>query len=76
MINQQDAKINSGRRRTTKPVTKVRDAYTTLKANIRAGNLGKSGSKRRMKAGTKPTTFRPKAAQPYDDRCLSRRYDA
>ncbi|MFD4144430.1 hypothetical protein [Streptomyces sp. NPDC058572] len=57
-------------------IKKVRDAYTTLKANIRAGNLGRSGSERRMKAGTKPTTFRPKAAQPYDDRCLSRRYDA
>ena len=52
-------------------IKKVRDAYVTLKANIRAGNLGKPGSKRRVKAESKPVTFRPEAAQPYDDRCLS-----
>ncbi|MFE3767383.1 RNA-guided endonuclease InsQ/TnpB family protein [Streptomyces sp. NPDC059104] len=57
-------------------IKKTRDAYTTLKANIRAGNLGKPGSKRRIKAETKPITFRPEAAQPYDDRCLSWQYDA
>jgi putative transposase len=57
-------------------INKVRDAYTTLKANIKAGNLGKPGSKRRTKAETKPITFRSEAAQPYDDRCLSRQYDA
>lgn len=56
-------------------IKKVRDAYTTLKANIRAGNLGKEGSKRRVKAESKPITFRPNAAQPYDDRCLSWQYD-
>ncbi|MFJ9543257.1 RNA-guided endonuclease InsQ/TnpB family protein [Streptomyces sp. NPDC101225] len=56
-------------------IKKVRDAYTTLKANIRAGNLGKEGSKRRRKAQSKPITFRPEAAQPYDDRCLSCQYD-
>ncbi|MEU9393929.1 transposase [Streptomyces sp. NPDC048324] len=56
-------------------IKKVRDAYTTLKANIRAGNLGKPGSKRRRKAQSKPITFRPDAAQPYDDRCLSWQYD-
>ncbi|MFI6564229.1 RNA-guided endonuclease InsQ/TnpB family protein [Streptomyces sp. NPDC050534] len=56
-------------------IKKVRDAYTTLKANIRAGNLGKEGSKRRCKAQSKPITFRPEAAQPYDDRCLSWQYD-
>jgi putative transposase len=50
---------------------KVAGAYATLKANIRAGNLGKPGSKRRMKAESKPITFRPDAAQPFDDRCLS-----
>src|SRR5882757_5861693 len=38
-------------------IKKVRDAYTTLKANIRAGNLGKPGSKRRVKAESKPITF-------------------
>lgn len=31
-------------------IKRVRDAYTTLQANIRAGNLGKPGSKRRIKA--------------------------
>ena len=56
-------------------IKKVRDSYTTLKANIRAGNLGKEGSKRRRKAESKPITFRPQAAQPYDDRCLSWQYD-
>ncbi|MEC4021138.1 RNA-guided endonuclease InsQ/TnpB family protein [Streptomyces sp. H27-D2] len=56
-------------------IKKTRDAYTTLKANIRAGNLGKPGSKRRVKAESKPIAFRPDAAQPYDDRCLSWQYD-
>ncbi|MET7968542.1 transposase [Micromonospora sp. NPDC005305] len=50
---------------------KVAGAYATLKANIRAGNLGKPGSKRRVKAESKPITFRRDAAQPFDDRCLS-----
>ncbi len=53
----------------------MRDSYTTLKANIRAGHLGKEGSRRRRKAESKPLTFRPEAAQPYDDRCLSWQYD-
>jgi putative transposase len=57
-------------------IKKVRDAYTTLKANIKAGNLGRPGSKRRVKAETKPITFRPEAAHPYDDRCLSWQHDA
>jgi IS605 OrfB family transposase len=56
-------------------IKKVRDACTTLAANLRAGNLGKPGSKRRTKAESKPITFRPEAAQPYDDRCLSWQYD-
>ena len=56
-------------------IKKVRDAYTTLRANIRAGNLGKPKSKRRRTAESKPITFRPNAAQPYDDRCLSWQYD-
>ncbi|MCX5562804.1 transposase [Streptomyces sp. NBC_00038] len=54
---------------------KVADAYTTLRANIRNGNLGEEGSKRRHKAESKPVTFRPDAAQPYDDRCLSWQID-
>ncbi|MER5418621.1 RNA-guided endonuclease InsQ/TnpB family protein [Streptosporangium roseum] len=57
-------------------IKKVRDAYTTLKANIRAGNLGNNSSKRRTKAESKPITFRPQAAHPFDDRCLSWQYDA
>nr|WTB34552.1 transposase [Streptomyces sp. NBC_00830] len=57
-------------------IKKVRDAYTTLRANIRAGNLGKPGSKRRTKAESKPISFRPQAAHPFDDRCLSWQYDA
>ncbi|MBO1416809.1 RNA-guided endonuclease TnpB family protein [Streptomyces sp. FH025] len=56
-------------------IKKTRDAYTTLKANIRAGNLGRPGSKRRVKAESKPITFRAEAAQPYDDRCLSWQLD-
>ncbi|MFI8185110.1 transposase [Actinacidiphila glaucinigra] len=57
-------------------IKKVRDAYTTLHANIKAGNLGRSGSKRRTKAESKPVTFRPDAAQPYDDRMLTWQHDA
>ncbi|MFE2540447.1 RNA-guided endonuclease InsQ/TnpB family protein [Actinacidiphila glaucinigra] len=56
-------------------IKKVRDAYTTLHANLRGGNLGKPGSRRRIKAESKPIAFRPQAAQPYDDRCLSWQYD-
>ncbi|MFD4712629.1 RNA-guided endonuclease InsQ/TnpB family protein [Streptomyces sp. NPDC058430] len=56
-------------------IKKVRDAYTTLHANLRAGNLGKPRSRRRVKAESKPIAFRPEAAQPYDDRCLSWQYD-
>jgi hypothetical protein len=57
-------------------IKKVRDAYTTLHANLRAGNYGKPGSARRARVESKPITFRPDAAQPYDDRCLSWQYDA
>ncbi|MFJ5553612.1 RNA-guided endonuclease InsQ/TnpB family protein, partial [Streptomyces sp. NPDC093225] len=55
---------------------KVADAYKTRAANLKAGNYGKPGSKRRAKAESKPITFRPEAAQPFDDRCLSWQYDA
>ncbi len=54
---------------------KVSGAYATLKANIRAGNLGKPGTQRRVKAESSPITFRADAAQPYDDRCLSWQLD-
>jgi IS605 OrfB family transposase len=56
-------------------IRKTCHAYQTLQANIRAGNLGEPGSKRRVKAGSRPVTFRPGAAQPYDDRCLSWQMD-
>ncbi|MGP4092741.1 RNA-guided endonuclease InsQ/TnpB family protein, partial [Streptomyces sp. KR55] len=56
-------------------IKRVADAYTTLRANIRAGNLGPEGSKRR-RAESKPVAFRPHAAHTYDDRCLSWNYDA
>src|SRR6266567_3248387 len=56
-------------------IKKTCHAYKTLRANIRAGNLGSPGSKRRVKAESKPITFGPDAAQPYDDRCLSWQLD-
>jgi IS605 OrfB family transposase len=52
-------------------IKKTCDAYTTLKANLRAGNLGRPGSKRYRRATEKPLAFRPQGAQPYDDRMLS-----
>ncbi|MEW2404139.1 transposase [Streptomyces sp. NPDC046862] len=57
-------------------VKKVVDAYATLKANLQAGNLGPPTSKRHRRAVGSPITFRPQAAQPFDDRCLSWQYDA
>lgn len=52
-------------------IKKACDAYTTLKANLRAGNLGRPGSRRYRRAIEKPIVFRPWGAQPYDDRMLS-----
>ncbi|MGW1064508.1 RNA-guided endonuclease InsQ/TnpB family protein [Streptomyces aureus] len=52
-------------------IKKTCDAYATLKANLRAGNLGRPGSKRYRRATEKPIVFRPEGAQPYDDRMLS-----
>ncbi|MER5422162.1 RNA-guided endonuclease InsQ/TnpB family protein [Streptosporangium roseum] len=57
-------------------IKKVADAYTTLRANLRAGNLGGAGSARRVSAESKPIAFRAQAAQPFDDRCLSWQLDA
>ncbi|THV43505.1 RNA-guided endonuclease InsQ/TnpB family protein [Glycomyces buryatensis] len=57
-------------------IKKVSDAYTTLRANIKAGNLGEPGSVRRGKAESKPIAFRADSAQPFDDRCLSWQLDA
>ncbi|MFD9862869.1 RNA-guided endonuclease InsQ/TnpB family protein [Streptomyces alboflavus] len=57
-------------------VKKVADAYAALKAQVKAGRLGRSSSKRYRKAMGSPVTFRPGAAQPFDDRCLSWQTDA
>ncbi|MER6066575.1 transposase [Streptomyces sp. NPDC001792] len=57
-------------------IKRVGDAYTTLRAGIKAGNLGPKHSKRRRRAASKPIVFRPDAAHTYDDRCLSWNYDA
>jgi len=52
-------------------IGKVADAYTTLRANIKAGNCGPPGSERRNKVAARPISFRAEAAQPFDARCLS-----
>jgi hypothetical protein len=52
-------------------IKKTCDAYATLKANLRAGNLGRPGSRCYRRATEKPVAFRPEGAQPYDDRMLS-----
>ncbi|MFF0372018.1 RNA-guided endonuclease InsQ/TnpB family protein [Micromonospora sp. NPDC005087] len=57
-------------------IKKVADAYSTLAANLHAGNYGKPGSRRRSKVETNSITFRWDAAQPYDARMLSWRHDA
>ena len=56
-------------------IKKVADSYATLKANLKAGNYGKPGSKRRTKVETNPIVFRRDAAQAFDDRCLSWSHD-
>ncbi|GAA3367408.1 hypothetical protein GCM10020367_67300 [Streptomyces sannanensis] len=52
-------------------IKKTCDAYAVLRANLKAGNLGRPGSKRYRKATGEPIVFRPEGAQPYDDRMLS-----
>jgi IS605 OrfB family transposase len=52
-------------------IGKVVDAYTTLKANIDAGNYGPPGSAKRKTLAATPIRFRADAAQPFDARCLS-----
>jgi IS605 OrfB family transposase len=48
-------------------IKKVADAYTTVKAHVKA---------KLRKPLNDPITFRPDAAQPFDDRCLSWQVDA
>ena len=52
-------------------IKKVCDAYTTLRANLRAGNYGRPGSRRYRRVHADPVRFRWDAAQPYDARMLS-----
>ncbi|MGV8846072.1 RNA-guided endonuclease InsQ/TnpB family protein [Tessaracoccus sp.] len=52
-------------------IGKTLAAYAALKSNLQAGNYGGAGSERRSKVEDKPVVFRPDAAQPFDDRCLS-----
>ncbi|MER7794445.1 transposase [Streptomyces sp. NPDC097640] len=70
------AKFGLSAQPVVRAVKKVVDAYTTLRANLRAGNLGSPMSKRYRAAVGTPIGFRPEAAQPFDDRCLSWQYDA
>lgn len=52
-------------------IKKAADACTTLQAKLQARRPGRPNSRRRSLAGGKPPSFRPDAAQPYDDRMLS-----
>jgi transposase, IS605 OrfB family, central region len=52
-------------------IGKTVDAYTTLRANLKAGNYGPPGWHRRRKVEATPIVFRPEAGQPFDARCLS-----
>ncbi|MER6073709.1 transposase [Streptomyces sp. NPDC001817] len=65
------ARWNLGAEAAQHVIKKVCDAYTTLKANLRAGNLGRPGSKRYRRAVENPVNFCTQGAQPYDDRMLS-----
>lgn len=70
------AEYDLGAQPAVRVVKKVCDAYATLKGNIKAGNLGREGSKRRLRAESKPIRFREDAAQPFDDRILTWNLDA
>jgi len=52
-------------------IKKVTDAYTTLRANLKAGTHGTTGSPRYERIANQQITFRPDAAQPFDARNLS-----
>lgn len=70
------AKFGLSAQPVVRAVKKVVDAYAALRASLRAGNLGPPTSKRYRAAVGTPIGFRPEAAQPFDDRCLSWQYDA
>ncbi|MBH1934716.1 transposase [Streptomyces sp. AV19] len=71
VYHQLKADYDLGAQAAVRVVKKVCDAYATLKANIKAGNLGPEGSRRRRRAESKPIAFREDAAQPFDDRILT-----
>lgn len=50
---------------------KVAAAYATHRANLRAGNYGTNGTARHAAAAATVISFRPDAAQAFDDRVLS-----
>lgn len=56
-------------------IRKVVQARKARRANLRAGNYGPKGSHRYNKALSRVISFRPDAAQPYDDRILSWKHD-
>lgn len=52
-------------------IRKVVDAYKTRRANFRSGRYGPASEPRAQRIMGTAITFRPNAAQPYDDRILS-----
>ncbi|MGW4020095.1 RNA-guided endonuclease InsQ/TnpB family protein [Streptomyces sp. NPDC005009] len=62
---------NLGAQAAQHTIKKTCDAYATLRANLKAGRLGRPGSARHRRATEKPVVFRPFGAQPFDDRMLS-----
>jgi IS605 OrfB family transposase len=52
-------------------IRKAAGAYAALAENLRAGNYGPVGSRRRARVEGAPVRFRKDAAQPFDDRSLS-----
>ncbi len=65
------AQFGLGAQASIRVIGKVSDAYTTLKANVRAGNYGLPGTNRRAKVLETVVRFQAIAAQPFDARCLS-----
>ncbi|RZL76945.1 MAG: transposase [Rhodococcus sp. (in: high G+C Gram-positive bacteria)] len=52
-------------------IKKVADAYATRDSNLAKGRHGCPDSSRYRRVVSTPIAFRPDAAQPFDDRCLS-----
>lgn len=52
-------------------IKKVSDAYTVLRASLKASSGGKRGSRASCATVHRPIAFRAESAQPYDDRMLS-----